>query len=156
MSGTAQRPELELSSRPPLDEADVLSLIVFNRPINELGEGERTTLAHRAGAMLGGAVTGPVAEALRDALDLDLLEISPVGEGSGGSPSVTVGNQVGERVFIKVRQQLGSSSASALLLEYQLNKLLRLQTNVTEGETDRSSTRRAERGGVDLIFVVRY
>ena len=152
--GSAQRPELELSSRPPLEEADVLSLIIFNRPINELGDGERTALAQRAGAMLGGALAGPVAEALRDALDLDLLEISPVND--NGSPSVTVGNQVGERVFIKVRQQFGAASTSALLLEYQLNELLRLQTNVTEGDAGGSGTRAAERGGVDLIFVVRY
>jgi hypothetical protein len=55
-----------------------------------------------------------------------------------------------------VRQQFGSASSSALLLEYELNELLRLQTNVTEGETDRATANSSERGGVDLIFVIRY
>ena len=49
--GTARQPLVQLSSRPPLDEADVLSLIVFNQPINQLGEGERLTLAERAGSL---------------------------------------------------------------------------------------------------------
>jgi translocation and assembly module TamB len=153
--GEAQRPELELSSTPPLDEGDILSLIIFNRPINDLGEGEKTTLAQRAGSLVGGFVAAPVAEALRDALDVDLLEITPISE--EGGTSVSVGNQIGERVFVKVRQQFGSSESTQLVLEYELSKLLRLETNVAQGgDTSRTSGRRAERGGADLVFVVKY
>ena len=118
--GEAQRPELELSSTPPLDEGDILSLIIFNRPINDLGEGEKTTLAQRAGSLVGGFVAAPVAEALRDALDVDLLEITPVSDDGGAE--VSVGNQIGERVFVKVRQQFGSSEVTQLVLEYELSK----------------------------------
>ncbi|MEO5820950.1 MAG: translocation/assembly module TamB domain-containing protein, partial [Vicinamibacteraceae bacterium] len=153
--GEAQRPELELSSTPPLDEGDILSLIIFNRPINDLGEGEKTTLAQRAGSLVGGFVAAPVAEALRDALDVDMLEITPVSE--EGGTSVSVGNQIGERVFVKVRQQFGSSETTQLVLEYELSHLLRLETSVAQGgDTSRSIGRRAERGGADLVFVVKY
>ncbi|HEY8551765.1 MAG TPA: translocation/assembly module TamB domain-containing protein [Vicinamibacterales bacterium] len=155
VQGTAQEPELRLSSRPPLDEADVLSLIIFNRPINDLGTGERTTLAATVQSMVGGAVASPVAEALRSALDVDLLEISTVNE-SGGGPSVTVGNQVGERVFVRVRQQFGGSSATAVELEYQLNRLLRLQTSVVESAGNTRTVADPEGNAVDLVFVVRY
>jgi autotransporter translocation and assembly factor TamB len=153
--GEAQRPELELSSTPPLDEGDILSLIIFNRPINDLGEGEKTTLAQRAGSLVGGFVAAPVAEALRDALDVDLLEISPVSD--EGGTSVSVGNQIGERVFVKVRQQFGSSETTQLVMEYELSNLLRLETTVAQGgDTSRSIGRRAERGAADLVFVVKY
>ena len=153
--GEAQRPELELSSTPPLDEGDILSLIIFNRPIYDLGEGEKTTLAQRAGSLVGGFVAAPVAEALRDALDVDLLEITPVSE--EGGTEVSVGNQIGERVFVKVRQQFGSSEVTQLVLEYELSKLLRLETSVAQGgDTSRTIGRRAERGGADLVFVVKY
>ena len=73
--GTAKNPELDLSSVPPLDEADVLSMIVFNRPVNELGSGESTAISQTAATMVGGIVAAPLAEALRDVLDVDLLEI---------------------------------------------------------------------------------
>ena len=153
--GEAQRPELELSSTPPLDEGDILSLIIFNRPINDLGEGEKTTLAQRAGSLVGGFVAAPVAEALRDALDVDLLEITPVSD--EGGTSVSVGNQIGEKVFVKVRQQFGSSETTQLVLEYELSNLLRLETTVAQGgDSSRSIGRRAERGAADLVFVVKY
>ncbi len=154
--GTAQRPELELSSRPPLDQADILSLIVFNRPINDLGAGEQDALAQQTAALVGGMVAAPLAEAVRDALGVDLLEITAAGE-EGRGPSVTVGEQIGERVFVRVRQQFGSTEATALLLEYQIAEFLRLQTNIVEGaETNRAIGNRTDRGGIDLIFVVRY
>ena len=153
--GEAQRPELELSSTPPLDEGDILSLIIFNRPINDLGEGEKTTLAQRAGSLVGGFVAAPVAEALRDALDVDLLEITPVSE--EGGTEVSVGNQIGERVFVKVRQQFGSSEVTQLVLEYELSKVLRLATSIAQGgDTNRTIGQRTERGGADLVFVVKY
>jgi len=40
ISGTARAPKLTLSSTPPMDEADILSLIVFNASINSLGTDE--------------------------------------------------------------------------------------------------------------------
>src|SRR5215831_6156878 len=39
VTGTARTPRLALSSDPPLDESDILSLIVFNQNVNELGTG---------------------------------------------------------------------------------------------------------------------
>ena len=100
-------------------------------------------------------MAAPVAEALRDALDVDLLEITPVSE--EGGTSVSVGNQIGERVFVKVRQQFGSSETTQLVLEYELSNFLRLETPVAQGgDTSRSIGRRAERGGADLVFVVKY
>ena len=139
----------------PLDEGDILSLIIFNRPIYDLGEGEKTTLAQRAGSLVGGFVAAPVAEALRDALDVDLLEITPVSE--EGGTEVSVGNQIGERVFVKVRQQFGSSEVTQLVLEYELSKVLRLATSIAQGgDTNRTIGQRTERGGADLVFVVKY
>ncbi len=154
--GTAKRPELDISSAPPLDEADVLSLIVFNRPLNELGEGEKGAVGQAAATMVGGLVAAPLAEALRGVLDVDLLEISAGGE-AGGGPSVAIGNQIGERVFAKVRQQFGAADVTEFLLDYELTELLRLQTSVVEGaQTNRVPGRVIEQSGVDFVFVVKY
>ena len=62
--GTARQPQVRLSSQPPLDEADVLSLIVFNQPINQLGEGERLNLAERAGGLAVGYLATPLANSI--------------------------------------------------------------------------------------------
>jgi autotransporter translocation and assembly factor TamB len=156
--GTLRKPELLLSSNPPLDEADVLSLIVFNQPINQLGEGQRVSLAERAGSLAAGFVATPLAEQIGRALDLDVFEIqTSAGEGALG-PRVTVGQQVSDRIFVRFSQQFGAYDVSEFALEYQIADFLRLQTSIAEGggRLNRSLTRRVERGGVDLIFFFSY
>src|SRR4030095_13420795 len=80
VTGTARVPELQLSSTPPLDESDILSLIVFNRPVNELGTGERSSLAATAGGIATGFIASPLGASIGKALDLDLFEISTTTE----------------------------------------------------------------------------
>jgi autotransporter translocation and assembly factor TamB len=154
VEGTAQDPRLRLSSDPSLDEGDILALIVFDRPLDELGQGEQVSVARRAGELLGGRITGTLATSLRDVLDVDLLEIDAFGE---GGPAVTVGNQLGERLFVRFRQQVGASDTTQILLEYALLGNLRLQTSVTQGaQTDRSPGQRVERSGIDLLYFFLY
>ena len=155
--GTVQKPELTLTSRPPLDEADILSLIIFNQPANALGEGQQVSLAQRAGALASGFVASSLAKSIGGALELDVFEIQTAPE-DGTGPSVTLGEQVGERLFLKFRQAFGAQSVSQLLLEYQLSNNLRLQTSVAEGggATQRTLTARTEQGGIDLIFYYTY
>jgi translocation and assembly module TamB len=155
--GSARRPQLALSSQPPLDEADILSLIVFNQPANELGEGQQASLASRAGALASGFIASSLAQSIGSALELDVFEVQAQSD-NGGGPSVTLGEQVGERLFFKFRQAFGAASVSELVLEYQLAPYLRFQTSVAEGAaaTERTLMQRVEQAGVDLIFYYTY
>jgi autotransporter translocation and assembly factor TamB len=154
IQGTAEQPRLVLSSTPPLEDADILSLIIFNRPVNDLGQGERASLSLQAQQLVGGAIASPLAESLRDVLDVDLLEIQAVAQGTSG-PGVTVGQQIGERVFLQFRQLFGSAQQTEVVLEYELLDFLRLQTSFTEGTSDpQAAGGRPERAGVDLIVTV--
>jgi len=155
--GSARRPQLALSSQPPLDEADILSLIVFNQPSNQLGEGDQVSLASRASSLATGFVASSLAQSIGNALELDVFEVQTAPE-NGTGPSVTVGEQVGERLFVKFRQAFGAQSVSELILEYQIAQYLRFQTTVAEGAaaTERTLMHRVEQGGVDLIFYYTY
>ncbi|MGE0592370.1 MAG: translocation/assembly module TamB domain-containing protein [Vicinamibacterales bacterium] len=157
VGGTVREPTIALSSDPPLDEADILSLIVFNQPANQLGEGERVSLGERATSLASGLVVSPIAESIGRALDLDLFEVETVGE-EGGGPTVTLGNQVGERTFLRFRQQFGAQDVSEFMLEYRLAEFLRLEGSIAEGQgrANRSFTRRVERGGIDLVVFFSY
>ena len=159
ITGTLQKPALALSSTPPLEESDVLALIVFNRPINELGTGERSSLAATAGGIAGGFIATPLGESIGRALDLDLFEITTTTEGETFGAGITVGEQVGERTFVKLRQQFGDRTYSEFLLEYQLRDFLRLVGSAapeTSGAANRIGQRRIERAGIDLIFFFSY
>ena len=157
VSGSMREPQVALSSQPPLDQADILSLIVFNQPANRLGQGEAINLGERAAQLAGGFVVTPLADTLGRALNVDVFEVDPSGD-EGEGPTVTVGQQVGERLFLKFRQIFGARDVSEFQLEYQLADFLRLEGSFAEGQTsaNRSLTRRVERGGIDLVVYFSY
>jgi autotransporter translocation and assembly factor TamB len=157
IGGTMMQPDLTLSSDPPLDEADILSLIIFNQPVNQLGEGQRVNLGERALGLATSFVVSPLNDTLQNALDVDLFQIDTATD-EGGGPAITVGEQVGEKLFVRFRQIFGAQDASEFQLEYQLTDILRLQGSYAEGSqrANRSLARRIERGGIDLILVFSY
>lgn len=152
LTGTATRPQLALSSDPPLDQGDILSLIVFNQSMNELPTSARVSLAARAGAMAAGAVATPISDSVAHALDLDLFEISPAAEGTA---TITVGRQVSDKLFVSFKQLLGTSDASQLSFEYRLSQFLRVVTSLAQGAQSERQVPHIDTAGLDLIFVIR-
>jgi hypothetical protein len=159
IQGTVKAPQLSLTSTPPLEESDILALIVFNRPVNELGTGERASLAETAGGIASGFLAAPLGESIGRALDLDLFEISTTTDEGELGAGLTLGQQIGDKAFIKMRQQFGERNITEFLLEYQLADFLRVQTTAapeTSGSANRIGQRRVERAGIDLIFFFSY
>ena len=154
--GTLKKPDIVLSSTPPLEQADILSLIVFNQPLNSVGEGQQISLMQRAQAMASGAVASQFAKSIGNALNLDEFEINLAPE-NGGGPEVTIGQQVGENLYVKVQQGVGEVNQTNLILEYELTKWLRLRTNVLQGSTTQANLFQRQQGsGADLLFFFSY
>jgi autotransporter translocation and assembly factor TamB len=150
--GTLKEPEILLTSNPPLEEADILALVVFNQPLNELGEGQQISLAARAQALAAGAVANQLAQTIGGALNLDTFEIEVAPE-AGTDAMVTIGQQLGRSLYVKVQQGVGDQSLTNIILEYELRNWLRLQTNVAQGSTTQQSVfRRVPDTGTDIIF----
>jgi autotransporter translocation and assembly factor TamB len=159
VTGTAQSPQLALTSNPPLEESDILALIVFNRQVNELGTGERSSLAATAGGIATGFIAAPLGESIGKALDLDQFEITTTTESGDLGAGVTLGQQVGDRAFVRLRQEFGARNTSEFQFEYQLARFLRAQAKAspeTSGSANRINQRRVERAGIDLIFFFSY
>jgi len=154
IQGTAMAPSLTLTSEPSLDEGDILALVVFNRPINELGQGEKVSLAARAGSLAAGALVGPLADSVARALDLDVFEIQTAEAGTVGA-TVLVGRQVSDRLFVGFRHEFGGEGTNRLTFEYRLTEYLRIMTSVAPGGQPANRSARTETAGIDLIFVIR-
>ena len=154
--GSLKQPEIELSSTPPLEQADILSLIVFNQPLNQLGEGDQISLLQRAQALAGGVLAGELAESIGNALGLDTFEINLAPE-SGGGPQVTVGQQVGQNLFLKVEQGVGQQTQTNFIVEYELTRWLRFRTNFVQGSFAQPQVfQKVQSSGVDLLFFFSY
>jgi autotransporter translocation and assembly factor TamB len=154
--GTLKQPEIVLSSIPPLEDADILSLIVFNQPLNSVGEGQQISLMQRAQALATGAAAGQLARSIGNALNLDEFEINTAPD-SGATAQLTIGQQLGQNLYVKVEQAVGDQNQTNVILEYELTKWLRLRTNVLQGSSTQTNLFQRQQGsGADLLFFFSY
>ena len=157
VGGTVRRPELTLSSNPPLDQADILSLIIFGQPSNQLGTGQQVSLAQRAGTIASGFVASQLAQSIGNALNLDTFEIQTGSDTGETGATVTVGEQIGQRLYVKLRQGVGADNTSQFVLDYQLTNFLRFQTIMQQGSTaTQNIMNRVQQSGADLIFLFSF
>jgi len=154
IQGTLKKPQLVLTSVPQQEQADVLALIVFNQPTNQLGEGEQVSLAQRATALATGAVAGELAGSIGKALNLDTFEIQTASD-NATALQVTAGQQLGKRAFVKLQQGLGDQTQANFVFEYQFLDWLRLQSNVQMGAAIQQSLfNRVQGSGFDLFVML--
>jgi translocation and assembly module TamB len=157
VGGSVRRPELTLTSSPPLDQADILSLIIFGQPSNQLGEGQQVSLAQRASTIASGFVASKLAQSIGTALNLDTFEIQTGSDTGQTGATVTVGEQVGQRLYVKLRQGVGGDNLSEFVLDYQLTNFLRFESTMTQGSTlQRNIMQRPQQSGADLIFLFSF
>ena len=155
LRGSLRHPDIALTSVPPLDESDILALIVFNQPANQIGAGQQISLVQRAQSMALGALAGQLANSIGTALDLNTFEVQ-VAPDSGAAAQVTIGQQLSQDLFVKVEQGIGDQSTTNVVIEYQMGKWLLLRSNVREGSTTLQPFERVQGSGMDLIFFFSY
>jgi autotransporter translocation and assembly factor TamB len=151
--GQLPNAELRLSSSPPLDESDILSLIVFNQSTNQLTSGQQQELLVRAGTLAAGFVAKPLVTAIENETGIDVLEIDPSGE-FGGGPRLTIGEEIAPGLVARFSRQFGSEPYDEATIEYALSRILRLRATFSDAQSlsARSPFRRLERAGVDLLL----
>lgn len=153
INGPLEQPELHLSSTPPLDSSDILSLIVFNTTPNQLSVAQQQELAVRAGTLAAGFIATPIVTALQKEIGIEVLQIEPAGD-IGTSPKITVGEEIAPGLVARFSQQFGAEPYSEATIEYYLSRILRLRATFSDAQAleARSPFRRIERAGIDLLF----
>jgi autotransporter translocation and assembly factor TamB len=157
--GQASSPELELTSVPTLDESDILSLLLFNQPVNELATAQRNELALQAATLASGFVVSPAVSAVGEKLGLDFLQLEPIGTAGSTSFRMTAGREIWKGLFLTYAREFSSDPFNELLAEYELSRYLRVRASGSDARGSRvrnSLFRRVERFGVDLIFFFSY
>ncbi len=100
ISGRAQEPQVSLESTPSLPQEDVMALILFGKPAQDLSPFESIQIAEALASLSGiGPFGGEgVTGRLRNAVGLDLLNVDIDPENGGGS--LTVGKYVADGLFV--------------------------------------------------------
>ncbi len=145
INGTVDKPALTLASQPRLEQADILALLIFGRPINALNRNEQGALQQSAIGITSGYVASRIANSVSSALGLDNLgvDVRQV-DFSGGQ--VGFGRYFGSKTYVSVSQQLTGERGREVAAEYQIAPDWKLG----------SSTSSTGSKGIDLIWQKRY
>jgi translocation and assembly module TamB len=143
--GPSSAPELALSSEPPLEQGDVLSVLLFGKPMDDLTAGQATGLQEQTVRLAGQYAIGELGASVRDGLGLHTLDVE-LPEGQQGTGRVTVGRYVTRDVLVSLGHEFGSSVAEVFGVEY----------GITRSISVRGATSTDGRSAVDLFWRRRY
>lgn len=142
LSGPVNRPEITLSSSPPLPRDEILSRILFGSSVTGLNAVQAARLAQTALELTGTVSSVGMVDDLRQTLGLDTLEVDG---GDINGASVRAGRYLSEDLFVGVSQGFGAES-TALLLEYRVLPNLKIESRLGA----------ASAGDIGLIYEKRY
>ena len=145
VKGTVEKPDLVLASQPQLEQSDILSLLLFNKPVAELNSGEQVSLQQNAIDLGAGFAAATLGKAVSEALGLQSLgfDLSDVSFTGG---QLRFGRYIGPRTYVAVSQEVSGELEREVTVEYQIMQNWRVgATTSTNGNS-----------GADIIWHKRY
>jgi len=126
VKGTAEKPTLTLASDPQLDQADILSVLLFNKTLSNLEKSEQASLQQNAVSITSGFAAAQIGQAVSQALGLQEL-------------GVDITN-------VSVSQDVSGKYGQEVSAEYRITSEWRFSVSAST----------VGRDGVDLIWQKRY
>ncbi|MFB6262104.1 MAG: translocation/assembly module TamB domain-containing protein [Bradymonadaceae bacterium] len=102
--GRATKPELKLTSNPPLSESEIMYVLSTGRAPTSTTEGEDESAVNQALATASGAFSGLLQQKLAGKIPLDTIRIDP--EGSGAK--LKVGTYITRDLFLAYAHKFGA------------------------------------------------
>ncbi len=145
IGGRMTKPTLTLESDPPLEQADILSVLLFGKPASELNQAESKGLREQAIGVAGSYVAGQLRQSVADALGVDNLEFDTGGEGLSDA-RVSLGKYVAPDIFVSLSHKFGKQAVEEIRIEYTLTPSWSIETSTdTRGDS-----------GADIFWKRRY
>ncbi len=129
VSGTLDRLSVSLLSDPPLEEADIITLLTLGRTSEGLTGHEAAITTGEAASFVTGQIQDAVEERVRRLTGFDRFQIDPylTSTGASSGPRLTVGKSLfSDKLYITYSSNLGTSEDQFIRLEYIINRNLSL------------------------------
>ncbi|MGH7909012.1 MAG: translocation/assembly module TamB domain-containing protein, partial [Thermodesulfobacteriota bacterium] len=142
VSGTAEKPKIELSSEPPMDQTEIFSYLVFGTSSEKLGAGERVSLEQKATQAVALMAAGQLKGIVGEQFGLDIISIAG-GQGGFKGTEIEVGKYFTDKLYIAYQRsspftqtviQSASTSPDAIdqaHVVYQLFDFLTLESQIS-------------------------
>ena len=99
ITGTAEKPKIQLSSDPPLEENEIVSYLVFGTSSDRLGTDDRVAFQEKAGEFLGSMAVDEIRDMFGDQFAVDVITIKG-GQTGFGETGIEVGKYVTEDLYV--------------------------------------------------------
>jgi autotransporter translocation and assembly factor TamB len=154
VSGKAVDPVIELTSEPDLSEEDIMAVLLFGQPMNDLDNDQRGRMQEEndpgkelqknlAGLAMAFGTKG-LQDSMSDSFGVDMVQM---GSDSSGDSTLMVGKFITPDIVLKYSQSLEKSGTYFMNLEYSLNRYFKVITTYGQGE---------EASGGELRWSKRY
>lgn len=132
LTGTPDKPVIQLSASPPLPSDEVLAHLLYGTGSTNLSPFQAASLAAALASLagIGGNTLADPLGGVRNALGLDELSIG--GGSNGSAPSINAGRYVAPGVYVGA-EQAASGQGSKAKVEINLYKGLKLKTEAGTG-----------------------
>jgi len=131
VTGSASKPKILLTSRPPLPESEIASQVLFGTNSNNLTTAQSLQLASAIATYSGRAGTFGILNATRRALGVDVINFSESEENPDKS-RVSVGKYLSDGVYIEVEGGGEESSRTSTTIEVEVSPNVRVEGGTTE------------------------
>ena len=129
ITGTVERPDIELTAEPTLPEDEVLSRVLFGRSPTQLSAIEAARFA-AALAQLSGGGGLDLLGSVENAIGLDTLDI---GQSDTGQTQLTTGKYLSDDVYVEVRSAVEGTPGIAV--EWQARRNISVEGETVPGES---------------------
>ena len=131
VTGSASKPKIALTSRPPLPESEIASQVLFGTDSSNLSPAQSLQLASAIATYSGTGGAVGILDATRRALGVDVINFAESEE----NPDVTrvsVGKYVTDGVYIEVERGAEESSQISTTVEVEVLPDVRIEGGTTE------------------------
>ncbi len=125
ISGTAEKPKLTLSSIPELPQSDILSVIMFGKPANQLSGNQQQDLQNQAISMAGGYAAAQIGHAVAQALGLGELGVTTT---SGG---VGLGRYITKNLYVSATQSSANMQDRRAEIQYYITRNITINSSAS-------------------------
>jgi translocation and assembly module TamB len=130
VSGTASKPTVQFRSQPELAQADILSLLLFGKTTDALGQNQRAGLQQQATKMATGVAAKQIGQAVASSMGLQSAGLQ-FNDTSTTGPSVGVGHYLGENAYVSASQPVGGTTGRQVSVQYFLMRWLSVTTSTS-------------------------
>jgi autotransporter translocation and assembly factor TamB len=125
INGTADKPKLTLSSIPDLPQSDILSVIMFGKPANQLSGNQQQDLQNQAISMAGGYAAAQIGHAVAQALGLGELGVTTTSSGVG------LGRYITKNLYVSATQSSANMQDRRAGVQYYITPNITINSSAS-------------------------